>query len=359
MYDNKAYFILESIPNPKFPYRLTIIQNKKILLSLRVQDKWPGQKGHIFCIREKENKTPDIDNIIEKIPIVYMRRIGKRLVLILNRNIKKRCDFLFLKKKYKNKEGEYEQIFWRTEQGLKQNKPKVKLTTYHHSMLEIIIDSNEKYPWKFPGSLTSRKKLPIGDYALIHNEEYIAVVERKTFENFLKEFGQMSYFHQHLIELKAYKNAALVIEANYSDFFNEHKSKIYAPAFSAKAIAEIFAYHPDLTIVFAGNRKLANEWTYKYFEAVKAHIEDEPHYKISDIIEKYKLPEKRKGGINYEIRNAILHELPETFKTAFLKEKFNNVSENTIRKVLNELRNEGKIVLEKHGSKSFWRKITK
>jgi len=41
-----------------------------------------------------------------------MKRYGKRLAIVLDRAINKRCEFLFLKKKYKQKEGEYEQIEW-------------------------------------------------------------------------------------------------------------------------------------------------------------------------------------------------------------------------------------------------------
>ncbi|WP_197072618.1 ERCC4 domain-containing protein [Marinitoga sp. 1197] len=316
--NKKTFFILEKIENKRFPYRLTIIQGNKILLSLRVQEKWPGQKGHIFCVREKENFILKKENIIEKVPILYLKRLGKRLVMALDREMRKRCDFLFLKKKYKTKEGEYEQIFWRTEQGLKQNKPKVKLTTYYHDTLNIIIDSNERYPWKFPKAIISKRKLPIGDYALEDNGEILGVVERKTFENVIHEFSQMANFHQHLVNLKAYKNSALVIEENYSDFLNENKIKYYSSSYMLKAIAELYAYHSDLTIVFAGNRKLANEWTYRYFEALKSHKEDVPHFKIAEIMEDYK-PSQKKEDIYLEIKNKIKNEFPESFKFSYLK----------------------------------------
>ncbi|WGS65043.1 ERCC4 domain-containing protein [Marinitoga aeolica] len=352
-----TFFILEKLENKKFPYKLTIIQGEKVLLSLRVQEKWPGQKGHIFCIREKENIIPEPTKIIEKVPILYMERLGKRLVIILDREIRKRCDFLFLKKKYKTKPGEYEQIFWRTEQGLKQNKPRVKLTTYYHKTLSIVIDSNEKYPWRFPESIISKRKLPVGDYALIDNDEIISIVERKTFENLLKEFSQMAFFHQHLVNLKGFKNPALVIEANYSDFLNIDKiGKYYTPSFFEKAIAELFAYHSELTIVFAGNRKLANQWTYRYFEAIKSHKEDTPHFKIAEIIEEYKTS-KKGNDIYLQIKKAIDNDFPDGFKFAQLKEKFPHISESKMRKILNYLRDEKIITLIKKGNKSFWKRI--
>lgn len=285
----ETLFILESVNNPKFPYRLTIRQGEKILLALRVQDRWPGQKGNIFSIREENwEMEPPVEEV-ERVSIISLKRYGKRLSVVLDRAKNKRCDFLFLTKKYKTKEGEYEQIFWRTQKALRERRPKVKLTTYQASdNLNIIIDVNERYPWRFLECFVEKKKLPIGDYALKNEDEIIAIVERKTFENLLSEFGRMPVFHQQLGELSTYKNSALVIEANYSDFLKPEKLKFYNPSFSAKAIAELYALHPKLTIVFAGNRKLANEWTLRFFSAIDAHEKDIPHEKIAEIMENYK-----------------------------------------------------------------------
>jgi len=69
--------------------------------------------------------------------------------------------------------------------------------------------------------MPSRTKNPAGrDYALITQDGIKALVERKTFENLLGEFGRMPLLHQALGELEAYRYSALVIEANYSDFLN-------------------------------------------------------------------------------------------------------------------------------------------
>lgn len=40
------------------------------------------------------------------------------------------------------------------------------------------------------------------------------------------------------------------------------------------AIAELYAVHPGLRIVFCANRKMANEWARNYFAAVWAHFKD-------------------------------------------------------------------------------------
>jgi ERCC4-type nuclease len=351
-----ALYILESVNSEKFPYRLTISQGEKILLALRVQDKWPGQKGNIFCLKEESQELEPPVEEIERVSVISLRRFGKRLALVLDRSRNKRCDFLFLTKKYKTREGEYEQIFWRTQQALKERKPRVKLTTYHTGKLNVIIDKNEKYAWRFPEGSIEKTKLPVGDYALKIDNGILAVVERKTFDNLLAEFGRMAVFHQQLGELSAYRYSALVIESNYSDFLNPAKLRFYNPSFAAKAIAELYALHPELTIVFAGNRKLANEWTYRFFDAINAHENDVPHEKVSEVIKEYDASSETRGGVYFEIKKRIIDDLPAEFTPSLIKELFPDAPPATIKKALNDLKKEGVIARDGSGKKSHWKK---
>lgn len=354
---NTTLWILESVNNPKFPYRLTIKQGENLLLALRVQDKWPGQKGNIFCIREENWDWETPIEEIERVPVLSLKRFGKRLSVILDRPINKRCDFLFLTKKYKTREGEYEQIFWRTQKALRDRRPRVKLTTYHTGRLNVLIDTNEKYAWRFPESSVEKVKLPVGDYALKDDKGILAIVERKTFDNLLAEFGKMPLFHQQLAELSAYRYPALIIEANYSDFLNPNKMKFYNPLFAAKAIAELQALHPKLAIVFAGNRKLANEWAYRFFSAINAHENDTPHLKIQEVIEEYGVSPEAKGGVYFEIKKKIIDDIQAEFTIFRLKELFPDAPVTTIRKVLNDLKKEGVIARNGAGKKSHWKKV--
>ncbi len=347
-------YILESVNNEKFPYRLTIMKGGDVLLALRVQDRWPGQKGNVFCIREEDSGWEPPVNEIERVPVISLKRFGKRLAVVLDRPKNKRCDFLFLIKKYKTREGEYEQIFWRTQKALRERRPRVKLTTYHKGELNITIDTNEKYPWRFNECFVEKDRLPAGDYALRDHEGLLAVVERKTFDNLMSEFGEMPIFHQQLGELSAYRHSALVIEADYSDFLNPGRQRFYSPAFTAKAVGELYALHPSLTIVFAGNRKLANEWTYRFFEAVNAHKGDAPHDKIAEVIEQYGAQPETKGGIYYDIKKKIIVDFPPEFTISMIKESFPNASEAILNKSLNSLKGEGLIISYGRGPKRRW-----
>lgn len=157
---------VEETNSDKFPYRISIVDHGNPILSLLTQDKWPGTSGNIFCIRSSEK--PDIlsGNIVEEVPVVFVKRIGKRLSIMLDRALKKRCEFLFLRKKYKTKDGDYEQIFFRTQQGINQHRTRGNLTLQSRDTnLEVVIDSNERYPWKFGDHTISRKNLTVGDYA--------------------------------------------------------------------------------------------------------------------------------------------------------------------------------------------------
>jgi hypothetical protein len=264
-------WILERCTNDRFPYRLQILRNDKPWIVLRTQDRWPAAGRHIFCLREEEPPEPDeVLEEIERVDIVAFNERGKRISVVLDRKRYKRCDFLFLKKTYRGRPGEsYEQIFWLTQRTIEQHRPAFKLVSPQGNPDMVVrIHSNEKYPWRFPKAVIERGAIAAGDYALMDGNNILAVVERKTLDNLLADFGIMPVLHQRLAELAACDNHALVIEAPYADFLNSKKVHHYTPRFCARAIAELYALHPHLRIIFCTNRKAANEWTRHFFTAV-------------------------------------------------------------------------------------------
>lgn len=273
---SEATWILERCENERFPYRLRIVHDGKPFLTLRTQDRWPAANRNIFCLREKE-APDDVVEEVESVPIVSMQRRGVRLSVVLDRKRYKRCDFLFLTRPYRSDPARtYEQIFWQTQASMRQRRPRVKLSNRTAAApYTVRIAHDERYPWRFPGAEVERGKLPSGDYALADGDSILALVERKTFENLLADFGTMQVLHQRLLELSGYEQHALVIEAAYEDFLNPRKVHHYSPAFCARALAELAAEHPRLRTVFCANRKTANEWTKSYFEALWARISDE------------------------------------------------------------------------------------
>jgi ERCC4 domain-containing protein len=271
-------WVLERCEGERFPYRVQVLDpSGRPVLRLRAQDRWPAANQNIFCLRE-DATTGDAfpGEEIERVDVVALQRRGVRLSVVLDRPRYKRCDFLFLKRSYKNRPDEsYEQIFWQTQTSMLQRRPKIAPPTLRsRAQLTVAIDARERYPWRFAGSTVVRKRLDSGDYALLDGDQPVAIVERKTFENMLADFGVMPLLHQRLMELSAHEHHALVIEAPYESFLDRGKLHHYSPAFCAAVIADLYVAHPRLRIVFCANRKAANAWTASYFAAVWAKLKD-------------------------------------------------------------------------------------
>lgn len=70
---------------------------------------------------------------------------------------------------------------------LRQHNSRGRTNLFGEREIGIVIDSSERYPWKFANAEVRRSSLPAGDYALIHEERPAAVVERKSFDNLLAD----------------------------------------------------------------------------------------------------------------------------------------------------------------------------
>ncbi|HEX9630846.1 MAG TPA: ERCC4 domain-containing protein, partial [Gemmatimonadales bacterium] len=163
-------------------------------------------------------------------------------------------------------------MFFRTESGIRAHRSRTRVELRAPDTdLHVVVDSGERYPWRFPGATVERRKLASGDYALMDGARVLAVVERKSFDNLLSDIGAIQALHQTLADLASHAAAALVIEAQYADFLDARRvAGRWPPAHLARVLAEITALHPTLPVVFAGNRKLANLWTERFFHAVRA-----------------------------------------------------------------------------------------
>jgi hypothetical protein len=168
-----------------------------------------------------------------------------------------------------------EVIFLRTEKSTKAHRSRTYIQpTSLRNIAEIVIDAREKYPWSFSATTVTKATLRSGDYALRIDEVIQAVVERKTLSNMLATLAALETYHTHLHELASYPMAALVIEAQYRDFLNPEITKPMAASRCGRALADIAARHPNLQIIFAGNRKDANVWAAQFFAACSARVHE-------------------------------------------------------------------------------------
>lgn len=264
----------------RFPFLLLIEHEVSKFLSYSVQDKWPGPGKNIFCIAGRElteDQLPKELELVDSCKIKKLTHYGRKLVVILDRKVKKRSWFLIVEKQSKTKPGKtYKQTFWITQASAITHRGGAYLSQAGKCRdLTIVCDKRERYGYGFPSYTIEKTNLPIGDYALkLSSGKIIAVVERKTKDGFIHEIGTFDVLKARLLEMiESYKYYALLIEANYSDLIDPRKCKFYSAGFVAEIIAELFANFPKLQIVFCSNRKFAQEWIERYFQRI-AKIEE-------------------------------------------------------------------------------------
>jgi ERCC4-type nuclease len=135
--------------------------------------------------------------------------------------------------------------------------------------LEIVVDTRERYPFRFAKqqAATSRAALPAGDYAVRHSDgSIVAAVERKSIDDLASGLNNGTLVFE-LAKLGELPRAAIVIEERYSSLIKH----AYAPAgFLPDMLARIQVRYPEVPIVFAETRPLAEEWTFRYLGAAAA-----------------------------------------------------------------------------------------
>jgi ERCC4-type nuclease len=348
----RACWILEKSGSEKFPYKITIQKGEKVLLCLLARSRWPGAKGNIFCLRADPDEEEGPLEELERVPVTNMRQYGKRLSIVLDRPRKKRCDFLFLKKAYKNGSGEYEQIFWQTQKGLKERKSKSRFAVYGSPAMHIAIDHSERYAWSFSDSTVERASLPVGDYALLHDGQIAAVVERKTLENMISSLSDLRLLNQTLGELETWPSPALVVEANFGDFLDPKKIRPLNPPYCARALTEMTALHPKVPIIYAGSRKQANLWTMAFFKTVRA-MKEEPQGRLETQRPPFALVPDIPSLTTARVKEAI-EKMPEAFTFKELAQALPDVSEHALRRTLKDLREEGLVTCAGRGKAARW-----
>ena len=350
---SQATWVVQTTTNARFPYRIRIEQGGRDTLVLRAQERWPGPGGQVFCLREPADADlEDVGEEVERVPVAAINRLGRKLGLTLDRATRKRCDFLFITRPYKNRPGEYEQIFFRTQSGLTAHRTRGRVQLFGNTPLTVVIDSGERYAWKFPGAEVRRARLPAGDYALSHEERLVAVVERKSLQNLLGDIGQVQVLHQKLGELGTYPHAAVVVEALYGDFLVPEKVGRWPVTHVARVLAELAALHATVPLVYAGNRKLAAEWTHGFFSAVAASLGDPAPDLLLEVAAPYNTPAS--GGHEHAVRHAVLHQMPSRFAMTLLRQRFPQVPAQRLRNILGRLRDEGRLHTEGRGPATRW-----
>ena len=188
------------------PYLLRIPLGEDGIV-LKAKETWP-RTGKVYCHRAVG--WPLEPEIVEAVPVRSCVRRGASIDLVLDRGRENRSQFVLTRIR-----GGREAIFWQTSRTAKQARPAVALPTARGSglsELEIIVDSHERYAWKFEHqqASTTRRALHAGDYGVLAGERLLASVERKSLQDLVATLtsGRMRYV---LADLAALPAAAVVV----------------------------------------------------------------------------------------------------------------------------------------------------
>lgn len=258
-YDMPDDFLIARNPEEgsTLPYLLLIPLGHSGIV-LKAREMWPGATK-VYCHRAEG--WPDDAEIVEATPVRSVSKRGAAIDLLLDRTRKNRSQFVLARARGR------EVIFWQSRQTAKQARPQIAIPTAraHGEVLVIVVDTGEKYAYNFghQQASTVKRKVPVGDYAIYEAERLVATVERKSMNDLIGSLmnGKLNYA---LAEMSDQFRAAVVVEAPYSQVF---KQEFAGGAAVAEAVAEAQIRFPSVPIVFCDNRKLAQEWTYRWLGA--------------------------------------------------------------------------------------------
>jgi ERCC4-type nuclease len=222
----------------------------------KAKEDWP-RASRVYC---HPAPSPDPQNIeiLDAVPVRFCSRRGPVVDLVLNRGANSRSQFVFTRFRGRP------MVFWQTPKAAASARPGLRVPQSRDvaPALAIVIDTRERYPYRFAGgSITVRREnLRVGDYAVRQASEPIAVVERKTLEDFTHALsdGSLSFAMAALSELPV---AAIVVEGSYSRFLRQ----AHAPqGWLDDVLVRLQARYPTVPVMFLESRKLAEHWTLKF-----------------------------------------------------------------------------------------------
>lgn len=254
-------------PDSTLPYLLRLPIGAGLVF--RTKGTWPRTSA-LYCHPVPDVEWPAEPEIVERVPLRACARRGAAIDVVADRGREQRSQIVFT-----NARGR-QMVFWQSPRTRKQARPDVRLPGARAAgiaELEIVVDAHEKYAYKFPGQQVRlvTRGLPCGDYGVVAGGKLVASVERKSLADLIGSLssGRLRFA---LGELAALPRAAIVVEDRYSGIFAQDRIR---PALVADGLAELQVRWPTIPIVFAENRKLAEQWTYRYLAAALGWAEAE------------------------------------------------------------------------------------
>jgi hypothetical protein len=258
---SRVQLLIARNPDPQstLPYLLRLPLTGGLVF--RTSGTWPRTKA-LYCYPVPVQEWPAEPELVETCGLRSCVRRGAAIDLVLDRARENRSQIVFTTARGR------EAVFWQSPRTRKQARPKVTTPTARAAgiaELAIVVDSHEQYPYRFATQqvTVTKQALPCGDYAVVADGRLVASVERKSLVDLVSSLigGKLRYA---VAELAALPRAAVVIEDRYSGVFKQERVR---PALIADGLAELQVRWPNVPIVFAETRQLAEEWTYRFLAA--------------------------------------------------------------------------------------------
>lgn len=241
----------------RLPYLVSLPIDDGVVL--RTREPWP-RAARVFCLRDDAAWDGDSE-VVDEADVVVCKRRGAAIDLVLDRPQHSRSQFVFTQIRGRPA------VWWQTQKTVQAANPGARIPRGRGSgPLVVVIDTREKYGWRFSGRELSvqRRALPAGDYGVVVGERIAALVERKTLENLATSLsdGTLAFQMQRLAEQAV--RTAVVVEADYTDLFRLHAGRA---SWLADMVGRLAVRYPEVPVVFAGSRRFAEEWAYRFMSA--------------------------------------------------------------------------------------------
>jgi ERCC4 domain len=230
-------------------------------LVLKARDAWP-RAARVYCAQAS---TPwdEGGELVDDAAVVACKRRGAAIDLVLDRPKLARSQFVFT-----NARGKAA-IWWQTQTTVQLANPGARVPRGRAAgTFALAVDTREKYGWKFAGRAVTieRRALPGGDYGAVVDDRVVAVVERKTLANLATSLsdGTLAFQMQRLAEVG---RCAIVVEGDYPSLFRTQPGR---GAWLADMLGRLAVRYPEVPVVFAGSRKFAEDWAYRFLGAAAA-----------------------------------------------------------------------------------------
>jgi hypothetical protein len=227
-------------------------------LVLKAREPWP-RATRVFCSSEG-TAWDESSGIVDEADVLLCRRRGAAIDLVLDRPQLARAQFVFTQARGRPA------VWWQTQKTVRAANPGARVPRGRApGPLTIAVDTREKYGWRFAGRPVTleRRALPSGDYAAVVDGRVSCVVERKTLENLATSMsdGTLAFQMQRLAEMG---RSAIVVEGDYPKLFQTQPGR---GSWLADMLGRLAVRYPEVPIVFAGSRRFAEEWAYRFFGA--------------------------------------------------------------------------------------------